>query len=186
MSWLAASSGKRGRSPQFSDAAIQFCLTIKNLFGLALRQTTGFVQSLLNLSGLDHSRLQHAMPQAAEPGCTGRIPAQLNWPASASRLHRHQIPGRRRVEVQEAWTRASAPMAQAADWHLCANAAGTGHLHHVQQCQRCCSDALTSDTGSCPRTAADRNGRWGLRHPVRACGGHAAQCHAHHPPEKEC
>ena len=51
MSWFAAASGKRGRSPQFSDAAIQFCLTIKNLFGLALRQTTGFVQSLA-LSGL--------------------------------------------------------------------------------------------------------------------------------------
>ncbi len=40
------------RCPQFSDAAVQFCLTIKNLFGLALRQTTGFVQSLLALSGL--------------------------------------------------------------------------------------------------------------------------------------
>ena len=52
MSWFAAISGKRGRSPQLSDAAIQFCLTIKNLFGLALRQTTGFVQSLLALSGL--------------------------------------------------------------------------------------------------------------------------------------
>ena len=52
MSWFAAASGKRGRSPQFSDAAIQFCLTIKNLFGLALRQTTDFVQSLLALSGL--------------------------------------------------------------------------------------------------------------------------------------
>lgn len=35
-----------------SDAAIQFCLAIKNLFSLALRQTTGFVQSLLALSGL--------------------------------------------------------------------------------------------------------------------------------------
>ena len=52
MSWFTAASGKRGRSPQFSHAAIQFCLTIKNLFGLALRQTTGFVESLLALSGL--------------------------------------------------------------------------------------------------------------------------------------
>ena len=43
MSWFPAASGKRGRSPQFSDEAIQFYLTIKNLFGLALRQTTGFV-----------------------------------------------------------------------------------------------------------------------------------------------
>ena len=43
ISWFASPSGKRGRSPQFSDAAIQFCLTIKYLFGLALRQATGFV-----------------------------------------------------------------------------------------------------------------------------------------------
>ena len=50
--WFAAASGKRGRSPKFSDAAIQFCLTLKNLFGLALRQTTGLVQSVLQLSGL--------------------------------------------------------------------------------------------------------------------------------------
>jgi hypothetical protein len=52
MSWFAAASCKRGRSPQFSDTAIQFFLTTKNLFGLTLRQTTGFVQSLLALSGL--------------------------------------------------------------------------------------------------------------------------------------
>jgi hypothetical protein len=52
MQWFASASGKRGRSPRFSDAAIQFCLTIKNLFGLALRQTMGFVESLLHLSGL--------------------------------------------------------------------------------------------------------------------------------------
>ena len=52
MCWFAAASGKRGRSPKFSDGAIQFCLTLKNLFGLALRQTTGLVQSVLQLSGL--------------------------------------------------------------------------------------------------------------------------------------
>ena len=52
MAWFAAASGKRGRSPKFSDAAIQFCLTLKNLFGLALRQTTGLVESVLHLCGL--------------------------------------------------------------------------------------------------------------------------------------
>ena len=45
-------SGKRGRTPTFSDAAIQFCLTIKGLFGLALRQAMGMVESLLKLAGL--------------------------------------------------------------------------------------------------------------------------------------
>ena len=50
--WFAAVSGKRGSNPLYTDTAIQYCRTIKNLFGLGLRQTTGFVQSLLALSGL--------------------------------------------------------------------------------------------------------------------------------------
>ena len=53
MSWRAPPTGKRGRQPSFSDAAIQACLTMKVLFGMPLRQTTGFVQSLLKLVGLD-------------------------------------------------------------------------------------------------------------------------------------
>lgn len=53
MSWDAAPTGKRGRQPDYSDAAIQTCLTMKVLFGMALRQTTGFVESLLRLIGLD-------------------------------------------------------------------------------------------------------------------------------------
>lgn len=53
MAWHAAPSGKRGRQQTFSDAAIQACLTIKVLFGLPLRQTTGFVASLLKLAGLN-------------------------------------------------------------------------------------------------------------------------------------
>ena len=51
--WLAKPSGKRGRSATFSDAAIQACLTLKALFGLPLRQTTGLVASLLKLAGLE-------------------------------------------------------------------------------------------------------------------------------------
>jgi hypothetical protein len=49
----AASTGKRGRQPDYSDAAIQACLTMKVLFGMALRQTTEFVKSLLRLIDLD-------------------------------------------------------------------------------------------------------------------------------------
>ena len=55
MTWEAQPTGKRGRQPTYSDAAIQTCLTMKVLFGMALRQTTGFVESLLQLSGLDWS-----------------------------------------------------------------------------------------------------------------------------------
>lgn len=53
MAWEAQPSGRRGRQQAYSDAAIQACLTIKVLFGLPLRQATGFVESLLELVGLD-------------------------------------------------------------------------------------------------------------------------------------
>ena len=53
MEWAPPPSGKRGRQQQFSDAAIQTCLTLKVLFGMPLRQTTGFVESLLKLVGLN-------------------------------------------------------------------------------------------------------------------------------------
>ena len=55
MIWDAAPTGRRGRLRTCSDAAIQSCLTMKVLFGMALRQTTGFVDSLLRLVGLDWS-----------------------------------------------------------------------------------------------------------------------------------
>lgn len=53
MSWLAPHDGRPGRPAVFADAAIQFCLTIKVLFRLPLRQTTGMVASLLKMADLD-------------------------------------------------------------------------------------------------------------------------------------
>lgn len=53
MEWSAPKRGRLGRPETFSDAAIQFCLAIKVLFGLALRQTIGLVGSLLKMAGLD-------------------------------------------------------------------------------------------------------------------------------------
>ena len=65
MIWLAPHGGGPGRPAVFSDAAIQFCLTIKVLFKLvaivaplvratmATRQTTGMVASLLQMAGLN-------------------------------------------------------------------------------------------------------------------------------------
>ena len=53
MVWLAPKAGRSGRPPVFSDAAIQFCLMVKVLFGLPLRQTTGMVSSILQMAGLE-------------------------------------------------------------------------------------------------------------------------------------
>ena len=53
--WLTPHDGSPGRPAVFSDAAIQFSLTIKVLFKLPLRQTTGMVASLLKMANLDWS-----------------------------------------------------------------------------------------------------------------------------------
>ncbi len=50
--WYAPAKGKPGHQHVFSDAAIEFCLSIKCLFGLPLRQSLGLVQSLLQLANL--------------------------------------------------------------------------------------------------------------------------------------
>ncbi|MEQ9314655.1 MAG: transposase, partial [Henriciella sp.] len=49
VSLLAPHEGCPGLPSVFSDAAIQFCLSVKVLFKLPLRQTTGMVASLLRL-----------------------------------------------------------------------------------------------------------------------------------------
>lgn len=53
MGWFSLPSGRPGRPMRFSDQAIEFCLTLKGLFQLPLRQVTGLPQSLLRLAGLD-------------------------------------------------------------------------------------------------------------------------------------
>jgi len=53
MCWHGRPTGKRGRCKKYSEAAIQYCLTIKSLFNLGLRQAMGMAQSLLKLAGLD-------------------------------------------------------------------------------------------------------------------------------------
>ena len=53
IAWHAPHEGLPGRPPVFSNAAIQFCLSIKVLFKLPLRQTAGMVASLLRLAELD-------------------------------------------------------------------------------------------------------------------------------------
>ncbi len=59
ITWLAPHDGSPGRPVLFSDTAIQFCLTVKVLSTLPLRQTTGMVASLLKLAGLDWAMPDH-------------------------------------------------------------------------------------------------------------------------------
>jgi hypothetical protein len=124
MSWEAEASGRRGRQQTCSDAAIQACLTLKVLFGLPLRQTTGFVESLLKRVGLNWSvpdfstlcrhqkTLSVAIPYKGSAGplhllvdSTG-IKAEGEWNARKHPSHtcKHVLPG-------SGWFQTS-PMAQ--------------------------------------------------------------------------
>ena len=60
--WRYAGSPQRGAQFVYSDLAIETALTLRKLFKLPLRQTEGFVQSLLASMGLalkapDHTTL---------------------------------------------------------------------------------------------------------------------------------
>ena len=76
MTWLAPHDGSPGRPSVFSDAAIQFCLTIKVLFKLPLRQTTGMVASLLKMANLDWSVPDHTILCRRQKTLAVQIPYQ--------------------------------------------------------------------------------------------------------------
>ena len=50
--WRASRVRKRGGKLNYSDLAIELCLTLRVVFGLPLRQTQGFVRSLFRLMDL--------------------------------------------------------------------------------------------------------------------------------------
>jgi Transposase DDE domain len=60
--WRAPQTGKRGAQPVYADLAIETALSLRLLFGLPLRQTEGFLHSILSLMGValpcpDHTTL---------------------------------------------------------------------------------------------------------------------------------
>jgi len=98
-----APTGKRGRPRDYSDATIQTRLTMKVLFGMALRPTTGLVESPLRLIGLDRtvpdlsslSRRQGEMGPWRQLRCAsplrpeGEHPLSLvGWSAASAGGHR--------------------------------------------------------------------------------------------------
>ena len=58
--WIPRGKRKRGAQRQYSDLAIETVLTLRMLFHLPLRQTEGFVASLLRLMDLDLRSPDHS------------------------------------------------------------------------------------------------------------------------------
>lgn len=99
MIWEAAPTGRRGRQPDYSDAAIQTCLTMKVLFGMALCQTTGFVESLLHLIDLDWSVPNFSTLSHRQKGLKVNIPYRgsqgpLHLLIPSRALLRNTLPGK--------------------------------------------------------------------------------------------
>ncbi|MGA7866831.1 MAG: IS5 family transposase [Stellaceae bacterium] len=58
--WKAEPRGTRGGQPRYSALAITTALTLRAVFGLALRQTEGLAASMLRLLGLDLAAPDHS------------------------------------------------------------------------------------------------------------------------------
>ncbi|GHE02073.1 hypothetical protein GCM10008024_20220 [Allgaiera indica] len=81
---------RRWASGVDGDAAIRACLSMKVLFGMALRQTTGFIESLLRLVGLDWGGGGGGRFQRPEP-----LPEDADRQHSLSRLQGAAAPSDR-------------------------------------------------------------------------------------------
>ncbi len=97
ITWEAAPTGKRGRQRDYGDAAIQTCLTMKVLFGMALRQTAGVVESLLRLIGLDW-----AVPDFSTLS-RRRKPLKVNIPSRGSDGPLHLLVYSTGIKVEGEW-----------------------------------------------------------------------------------
>lgn len=70
------SQGKHGRNQLYSDAAIQCYLMLKVLFQLRLRQVTGFVESLIEITGLSWSAPDYSTLSRRQKTIDIKIPNQ--------------------------------------------------------------------------------------------------------------
>lgn len=84
-SWPASKRTTRGGQPRYSDLAIETALTLELVFGLRLRQTEGFLTSLLKLIGLDLAVPDHTT-----------LSRRANKPRAPNKRPDRGIPGRSR------------------------------------------------------------------------------------------
>jgi hypothetical protein len=74
--WGYQGPAQRGAQCVYSDAAIETALTLRLIYRLALRQTEGFVESVLGLIGLDLSAPDHSTLSRRQRGLSIQWPTQ--------------------------------------------------------------------------------------------------------------
>ena len=70
--WNAPASGRPGGQRRYSDLAIETALTLRAVFRLPLRQTEGFIASLVRVMGLDLATPDHTT--LSRRGATVEVP----------------------------------------------------------------------------------------------------------------
>ena len=87
--WAASPSGRPGGQQRFSDLAIETALTLQLVFHLPLRQTEGFVRSILTVmgAGLDAPDQHDALAQESAAG--SRVARRPGHRATASHHRQH-------------------------------------------------------------------------------------------------
>jgi hypothetical protein len=75
--WYTQPSGKRGAQQRYSDITIETTLTLRSVFGQALRQTEGLVNSLFDLMSVDLDALDHTTLSRRSSGLNVILPKKL-------------------------------------------------------------------------------------------------------------
>ena len=114
--WEAVGVGKRGGQLQYSDLAIETALTLRLIFHLPLRQTAGFLTSILRDAGSRpvRARSHHALPAwpASRPPASSR--PRRCWPTSPRRQHGPLDRGRGCMGRGDTWRTGEARLEDAA------------------------------------------------------------------------
>ena len=75
--WNYEGAAQRGAQFVYSDLAIETALRLRLIYHLPLRQTEGFVESLLHLMGLDLSAPDHSTLSRRQKGLPVDLPTRL-------------------------------------------------------------------------------------------------------------
>ncbi len=182
MAWFAEKAGKLGRPEVFSDAAIQFCLSVKVLFGLPLRQTSGMVASLLEMADLDwpvpdFSTLCRRQRTLKVQIPYRRVDGPLNLLVDSTGI---KFLGDGEWQVRKHGTSRRQSMAQGSSGH------GHHYIRHpsggVQPQPRRRQPRLARPAGIDPRGRTDRHRdrRWRIRHPQMSLCHHCPRRQSDH------
>lgn len=191
MTWRAEPSGRRGGQAVYSDAAIRAWLTIKVLFGLPLRRTTGFAASLLRLAGLDRPVPDHStlcrrqrtvkvmLPHRGSPGPVPLLVdvEPVSAAGSSEPARGHRGPRRGRMARAQAWRDPAPRLAR-----------GPPRARRGSRCGRSRSPQAMSATRPCCPTCSARSPRVrrSARSPPMAPDGHPPLPRRHRRARRPC